>query len=94
MLSHICFSNNEILTWHVQSISDKEKYGKEKEQNLKFLDLLSKVLKDDDIAEKSNFSFKGIVSENPHVTYEITLSSTTGSETQVADPCPPNQPGE
>lgn len=87
------FGNNEILHWQIQS-DDKEQYGKKKEQNLKFLSLLDVTLKDKSMAEKSTLSFKAYVSENPHLSFDITLSTPTGSDTELADPCPPNQPGE
>jgi hypothetical protein len=87
------FGNNEILIWHIQP-DEKEQYGKVKQQNQKFVDLFTEVLKDKGLAEKSTISLKAYVSENPHISFDVTLSSPTGTESETADPCPPNQPGE
>ena len=87
------FGNNEILHWHIQS-EDKKQYGHESHQNPKFLDLLNEALKENNIAEKSTLTFKAYISKNPHVSYDVTLSTPTGTETQATNPCPPYSPGE
>lgn len=96
---HVAFGNNEIQwEYHPRfaNASEEKTYKQkddEKERILEtdFHNQLRKILGNKDLLAKSTLIFKAKISENPHVTYTVTLDS---GETEVANPCPPNQPTE
>ena len=96
---HVAFANNEISWEYHPRFKDKseEKDYKQKDDekdpilDTDFYKQLKVVLSDKDLLAKSVLKFKAKISENPHVTYTVSLDS---GSTQVANPCPPNQPGE
>lgn len=97
---HVAFGNNEIRWPYIpgfQEQSDKEKdqYYEDDEKDPKheteFAMQLGKILMDKEKLTKSFLNFKGKISENPHLTYDVTLDS---GGIEIANPCPPNQPGE
>ena len=96
---YVAFGNNEIHWEYHPRFKDKseEKEFKYKDDekdpvfDKDFYKQLKLILSDKDLLAKSILNFKAKISDNPHVTYTVALDS---GATQVANPCPPNQPGE
>lgn len=98
-LRHVAFGNNEIpWEYHPRfTDADDEKAYKQKDDEKEpvletdFYKQLKKILSDKALLATSKLNFKAKISDNPHVTYTVTLDS---GQTEVANPCPPNQPKE
>jgi hypothetical protein len=86
----VAFGNNEILLWHPEKgISEQEA------QHEKFIYLYNKIIENKELLAKSVLTTGNVrLSKNPHLYYDVTLSSGGTSETALTNPCPPNQPGE
>ena len=88
----IAFGNNEIFLrapQYEKEISDQEV------QNEKFIFLYNKVIENKELLAKSVLTTGNArLSKNPHIEYDVTLSSGGTSETALTNPCPPNRPGE
>jgi hypothetical protein len=86
----VAFGNNEILLWHLEKgISEQEA------QHEKFIYLYNKIIENKEFLAKSVLTTGNArLSKNPHIYYDVTLSSGGTSETAFTNPCPPNQPGE
>jgi len=88
----IAFGNNEILLWQLHH---EKEIGEQEVQNEKFIYLYNKVIENKELLAKSVLTIGNArLSKNPHIDYEVTLSSGGTSETALTNPCPPNQPGE
>jgi len=90
---YTAFGNNEILLF-MPSKDESKKSAYKIEDYEKFISLYNSTLKDQHLLDKSTLSFSAHISKNPHVYYDVTLSSGGSSNTVPTNPCPPNQPGE
>lgn len=96
---YVAFGNNEIAwAYHPRFANAAEEKDYKQKDNEKepvletdFYKQLKTILSDKALLGKSTLNFKAKISENPHVTYTVTLDS---GQTEVANPCPPNQPRE
>ena len=88
----IAFGNNEILLWPLH----QEKGPNDQEaQHEKFIYLYNKIIENKELLAKGVLTTGNArLSKNPHIDYEVTLSSGGTSETEFTNPCPPNRPGE
>ena len=92
----LAFGNNE---WTITNVSKKYKGETLKGLSLRKLQaiaikMLIKIAKNKDLLKQTVLTYKAKISNNPHLEYDITLDTGTGSQVVNANPSPPAPPSE